>query len=63
MNKRVLPFLFVMALFLPMLSWAQSVMVTGRVISGDDGFGLPGVTVMVKGGSGGTVTDIDGNYT
>ena len=62
MNKRVIPFLVLMALLAPLASWAQSIMVTGRVISGDDGFGLPGVTVMVKNGNVGTVTDIDGNY-
>ncbi len=41
---------------------AQNILVTGKVISSDDGFGLPGVTVTVKGSSNGTVTDIDGNY-
>ena len=37
--------------------------VKGRVISGDDGNGFPGVNVLVKGTSIGTVTDVDGNYT
>ena len=36
--------------------------VTGRVFGGDDGEGLPGVNVLVKGTSFGTVTDLDGQY-
>ena len=35
--------------------------ITGRV-TGTDGTGLPGVTVLVKGGSRGTTTDVEGNY-
>lgn len=37
--------------------------VTGNVVDATDGTGLPGVTVLVKGTTNGTVTDIDGNYT
>ncbi len=62
MNKRCLLFLFLITLLFPLTSWAQTLMVTGKVISSDDGLGLPGVTVQVKGGTGGTITDIDGNY-
>ena len=40
----------------------QSFQVTGRVL-GPDGLSLPGVTVLVKGTTTGTVTDIDGVYT
>ena len=61
MNKRFLLFLLLI-LLCPLLSIAQQITVTGKVISSDDGFGLPGVTVTVKGGEGGTVTDIDGLY-
>ena len=43
--------------------WAQdSVTVTGTIISGDDGSPLPGVNVVEKGTSNGTVTDFDGVY-
>ncbi|MEM8965910.1 MAG: SusC/RagA family TonB-linked outer membrane protein [Bacteroidota bacterium] len=42
-------------------AYAQSV-VSGRVTSTEDGSALPGVNVIVKGTSSGTVTDIDGNY-
>lgn len=40
----------------------QGVNVTGKVISSDDESGLPGVNIVVKGTSIGTVTDINGNY-
>lgn len=40
----------------------QGVEVTGRVISSEDNEGLPGVNVIVKGTSTGTVTDVEGNY-
>ncbi|NOU60184.1 DUF4139 domain-containing protein [Marinifilum caeruleilacunae] len=40
----------------------QSNSIIGTVISDEDGLGIPGVNVIVKGTSIGTVTDIDGNY-
>jgi len=40
----------------------QGITITGRVISGEDEAGLPGVNVVVKGTSQGTVTDVEGNY-
>ena len=42
-------------------SWAQRT-VTGTVTGEDDGTPVPGVNVIVKGTSAGTVTDIDGKY-
>lgn len=42
--------------------FAQSRTVTGTVSDADDGGTLPGVSVVVKGTSMGTVTDIDGKY-
>lgn len=44
-------------------AFAQDGNVSGVVISADDGLGIPGVTVLVKGTFNGTTTDIDGNYT
>lgn len=41
---------------------APAINVTGQVTSEEDGTGLPGVNVLVKGTSTGTVTDVDGNY-
>src|SRR5690606_16125927 len=44
-------------------AWAQESTVSGRVTSADDGSGLPGVNVVVKGTTDGTVTDAEGNFT
>ena len=41
---------------------AQGVQITGNVSSSDDGAPLPGVSVVVKGTTVGTVTDINGDY-
>ncbi len=43
-------------------AWAQERVITGRVTSADDGTTLPGVNVVVKGTTNGTVTDSDGKY-
>ena len=40
----------------------QERQVTGRVISAEDDSGLPGVNVIIKGSSRGTITDVNGNY-
>ncbi len=42
--------------------WAQERTVSGRVTSAEDATGLPGVNVVVKGTTSGTVTDAEGNY-
>jgi hypothetical protein len=42
--------------------FAQSRTITGTVTDADDGASLPGVSVVVKGTSIGTVTDIDGKF-
>jgi TonB-linked SusC/RagA family outer membrane protein len=44
------------------LALAQNRKVNGKVTSALDGMDLPGVNVMIKGTSNGTVTDINGNY-
>ncbi len=57
---------YLLFIFCGMLSfgaYAQSITVTGTVISSEDNFPLPGVAVVVEGTSTGTVTDFDGNYT
>ncbi len=41
---------------------AQNRTISGQVIEDESGFGLPGVTVLVKGTTTGVVTDMDGNY-
>ncbi len=42
--------------------FAQDRMVTGRVTASDDGSGIPGATISVKGTSKGTSSDVNGNY-
>ena len=59
--KRILAFLaFVLA---TQILSAQELTVKGQVVSGDDDYALPGVSVVVKGTMRGTFTDGDGNYT
>jgi hypothetical protein len=41
--------------------WAQT-RVTGKVTSSEDGTGLRGVSILEKGTSNGTATDVEGNY-
>lgn len=41
---------------------AQERTISGKVTSAEDGSGLPGVNVVLKGTSNGTVTDAEGNY-
>lgn len=55
--------LFVFAIAISSNSWAQDRSVTGIVTSIDDGSTLPGVNVVIKGTTTGTITDFDGKYT
>ncbi|CAN5275369.1 SusC/RagA family TonB-linked outer membrane protein [soil metagenome] len=59
MKKSLLLFFLLLLLFEVN---AQERRITGRIISNEDGSGLPGVNVLVQGTTLGTVTDIDGNY-
>ena len=43
-------------------AWAQERVVSGKVSATEDGTTLPGVNVVLKGTTNGTVTDTDGNY-
>jgi TonB-dependent starch-binding outer membrane protein SusC len=58
-------FRLIALLFLWLVSlegFSQAVNVTGQVKSGDDNLTLPGVNVLEKGTSNGTVTDANGNF-
>ncbi|MFA8435147.1 MAG: SusC/RagA family TonB-linked outer membrane protein [Marinifilaceae bacterium] len=59
--KRV-ALLSVLFLAFGLQSFSQNRVVTGTVTSADDGYGIPGASVFVKGTTAGTSTDIDGNY-
>ena len=60
MNKKIL--LLSASLFLMIGSVLAQRAVTGKVTSSDDGTGIPGVNVILKGTTSGTITDFDGNY-
>ncbi|MDX1629188.1 MAG: TonB-dependent receptor plug domain-containing protein, partial [Fulvivirga sp.] len=62
MKKYLLFILMLMFAFTTSESWAQNRTVSGKVTSAEDGSSLPGVNVVVKGTTRGTVTDIEGNY-
>jgi TonB-linked SusC/RagA family outer membrane protein len=55
-------FLFLLLVLFAFNSNAQNKNITGKV-TGDDGLGIPGVTILERGTINGTVTDTDGNYT
>ncbi len=42
--------------------FAQGVTVSGTITSGDDNFGIPNASVLIKGTTKGTVSDLEGNY-
>ena len=44
------------------VAFAQNRVITGTVTSTEDNLGVPGATVLVKGTTIGTATDLDGNY-
>ena len=55
-----------MLLVLPVMANSErkavEIAVSGTVVSSDDGAGLPGVSVLVKGTTNGTTTDANGKY-
>ncbi|MCB0506244.1 MAG: SusC/RagA family TonB-linked outer membrane protein [Cyclobacteriaceae bacterium] len=61
MKKFLLFFLMLFVVF-TLQTNAQDRTVSGTVTSADDGSPIPGVNVLLKGTTNGTVTDVDGNY-
>lgn len=53
--------LLMTGLFVAQLAMAQ-VQVSGRVLSGEDQSPIPGVNILVKGSTNGTITDVNGDY-
>ncbi len=43
-------------------TFAAPVTVKGKVVSAEDGQGMPGASIVVKGSTAGTITDFDGNF-
>lgn len=60
--KQKLLIILLLALVLAGRSWAQTRPISGRVIDKATNEGLPGVSVIVKGTTVGTATDVDGRY-
>ena len=54
--------LYALGVFITSSAYAQF-NVSGKVITSEDQSALPGVNILVKGTSTGTITDVDGNYT
>lgn len=62
MRKNLLIKLVPLLLLISSMAWAQERTITGKVTSSEDGSTLPGVNVVIKGTTTGTVTDSDGKY-
>ena len=60
-NSKIL--LMVLGLIISQISFAQVLSITGEVTDQETGEGLPGVTIVVKGTTVGTISNFDGNYT
>ncbi len=50
------------ALFSSGMAYGQTTTVTGKITDQSDGSTLPGVNILVKGTTNGTITDLNGNY-
>ncbi|WP_333820110.1 SusC/RagA family TonB-linked outer membrane protein [Ohtaekwangia sp.] len=59
--KKTLLFLLI-PLLISLETYAQDRTISGKVTSAEDGSGLPGVNVLLKGTTNGAVTDGDGNF-
>lgn len=53
---------FLLLLMATTVAMAQEKVVTGRIVASDDNSPIPGVNIVEKGTSNGTVSDADGNY-
>lgn len=60
--KKTLPLIILMLFVSAVQVFAQDKKISGKVTSAEDGSGLPGVSVAIKGTSRGTQTDVNGNY-
>ncbi len=59
-NLKVL--LMILGLIISQISFAQQVSLSGRVTDQETGEGLPGVTIVVKGTTSGTISNFEGDY-
>ncbi len=62
-NYKVFRMMLMLALVLcTSMAYAQDQTISGKITDGSDGSGLPGVNILAKGTTVGTVTDVEGNY-
>jgi TonB-dependent starch-binding outer membrane protein SusC len=61
MRKNLL-IVWCLMLFGTLAAHAQTRQITGKVVSGEDDFPLPGVNIRISGTTRGTITDIDGTF-
>jgi len=54
--------LFTLVVFTCIQVFSQANVITGAVTSAEDGSPIPGVSIVVRGTTIGTITDVDGNY-
>ena len=62
MRRILFLFFIAMVLFCSLPTTAQNIQITGTVTSSEDGLGLPGVAIVIKGTTRGTITNLDGYY-
>lgn len=55
-------YMVLLLILVSFMAWSQTRTISGKVTAAEDGSGLPGVNVQVKGTSTGTVTDASGNF-
>jgi hypothetical protein len=60
--KKCAFFLLLLAVAGMQLLYAQGLQVTGKVTNAADGQPIPGVSIVVRGTTIGTITDVDGTY-
>ena len=62
-RKNLNVLILLLSLLLGNFAMAQQAVLTGKVTDSSSGESLPGVSVVVKGTTNGTITDLDGNFT
>lgn len=62
MKCKINYFAMVFLLFISTLAYGQDFMIRGKVISSEDQLPLIGASIMLKGSTNGTITDVDGNF-
>lgn len=60
--RKIAFFLSIILLSASRFADVNEIKITGKIISNEDGSGLPGVNVIEKGTSNGTVSDLNGKY-